>query len=72
MMEELFKELSVLSQVEAIAVGGSRADSGFDDKSDYDVIFAYNELTYPGEKRLLALCEKQCHKLPVNFRRNQS
>ena len=36
-MKELFGELSALQQVEAIALGGSRAGSDFDDKSDYDV-----------------------------------
>lgn len=38
--------------------------------SYFDVIFAYNELTHPGEKRLIALCEKQCKRLPANFRGN--
>lgn len=34
------------------------------------MIFAFNELPHPGEKRLIALCEKQCKKLPTNFREN--
>ncbi len=38
--------------------------------SYFDVIFAYNELTHPGEKRLIVLCEKQCKQLPENFREN--
>ena len=37
MVEKLFDELSQLPQVEAIALGGSRAGSNFDEKSDYDV-----------------------------------
>lgn len=37
MVEELFKELSELDEVEAIALGGSRAGDTFDEKSDYDV-----------------------------------
>ena len=37
MVEELFEELAVLPQVEAIALGGSRAGTAFDEKSDYDV-----------------------------------
>ena len=35
--EELMKELSSIPQVEAIALGGSRATSRNDEKSDYDV-----------------------------------
>lgn len=38
--------------------------------SYFDVIFAFNELTHPGEKRLIELCERQCKKLPINFRGN--
>lgn len=38
--------------------------------SYFDVIFALNELTHPGEKRLIDLCEKRCKKLPENFRKN--
>lgn len=37
MVNELFKELSMLEEVEAIALGGSRAGENFDEKSDYDV-----------------------------------
>ena len=37
MVEKLFEELSELPQVEAIALGGSRAGKNFDEKSDYDV-----------------------------------
>lgn len=37
MVNQLFAELSALPQVEAIALGGSRAGSHFDEKSDYDV-----------------------------------
>ena len=37
MVEALFHELSQLPQVEAIALGGSRAGSNYDEKSDYDV-----------------------------------
>lgn len=36
-VNELFKELGQLSQVEAIALGGSRATGRNDEKSDYDV-----------------------------------
>lgn len=37
MVNELFRELSSLPQIEAIALGGSRAGSHFDENSDYDV-----------------------------------
>ena len=37
MVNQLFAELSALPQVEAIALGGSRAGTHFDEKSDYDV-----------------------------------
>lgn len=37
MVEKLFEELIQLPQIEAIALGGSRAGENFDEKSDYDV-----------------------------------
>lgn len=37
MVDQLFTELAALPQVEAIALGGSRAGVHFDEKSDYDV-----------------------------------
>lgn len=37
MVEALFRELAALPQVEAMALGGSRAGSVYDEKSDYDV-----------------------------------
>lgn len=36
-VERLFKELSTFDEVEAIALGGSRAGDVYDEKSDYDV-----------------------------------
>ena len=38
--------------------------------SYYDVIFALNRLTHPGEKRLAEICAKQCAALPDNFEEN--
>ena len=35
--EDLFAKLSALPEVEAIALGGSRAGEVYDEKSDYDV-----------------------------------
>ncbi len=37
MINNIFKELTELEQVEAIALGGSRSGDNYDDKSDYDV-----------------------------------
>ena len=42
MVEQLFKELSLLEEVETIALGGSRAGENYDEKSDYDVYLYVN------------------------------
>lgn len=39
-------------------------------ESYFDIIWAMNELTHPGEKRLVSLCKKQCKVLPVDFEEN--
>lgn len=39
-------------------------------ESYFDVIWAMNELTHPGEKRLVSLCKKQCQILPADFEEN--
>lgn len=39
-------------------------------ESYFDVIFAYNRLTHPGEKRLVALCKRDCKALPRDFEEN--
>ena len=38
--------------------------------SYFDVIFALNEMTHPGEKRMAALCKAQCKILPAGFEEN--
>lgn len=38
--------------------------------SYYDVIFALNRLTHPGEKRLVEICADKCELLPENFNEN--
>ena len=50
MINALFEDLSVLPQVEAIALGGSRAGSCFDETSDYD-IYLYCISPIPEETR---------------------
>ena len=42
MIQELYKEFSQLEQVEAIALGGSRAGQDYDQTSDYDVYIYLN------------------------------
>lgn len=39
-------------------------------ESYFDVLFALNRLTHPGEKRLVELCKKNCEVLPENFEEN--
>ncbi len=39
-------------------------------ESYFDIIWALNEQTHPGEKRLVSLCLKRCSKLPANFQSN--
>ena len=39
-------------------------------ESYFDIIWALNEKTHPGEKRLISLCEENCQILPANFREN--
>lgn len=39
-------------------------------ESYFDIILAINELTHPGEKRLIPLCLKHCKILPDNFEIN--
>lgn len=38
--------------------------------SYFNVIFAMNSLTHPGEKRLVQLCKERCKILPNNFEEN--
>lgn len=38
--------------------------------SYFDVIFAINKLTHPGEKRLISICLKECQILPKDFEEN--
>ena len=38
--------------------------------SYFDIIFALNEMTHPGEKRMQSICSKECQILPDNFDAN--
>ena len=38
--------------------------------SYFDIIFALNEMTHPGEKRMQSICSKECCILPSNFDEN--
>ena len=38
--------------------------------SYFDIIFALNEMTHPGEKRMQSICSKECKILPDNFDTN--
>lgn len=38
--------------------------------SYFDIIFALNEMTHPGEKRMQLICSKECNILPRNFDEN--
>lgn len=39
-------------------------------ESYFDVIFALNKMTHPGEKKLIKICLEQCKILPENFEEN--
>ena len=39
-------------------------------ESYFDIIWAMNEMTHPGEKRLISLCKQKCSILPENFEEN--
>ena len=58
MVEKLFEELKNLTEVEAIALGGSRAGENFDEKSDYDVyLYCTGDISDDVRKAIL---EKYC------------
>ena len=58
MIDQLISELSTIPEVEAIALGGSRAGTHFDEKSDYDI---YLYCTAPiGEQTRRTILSKYC------------
>jgi len=58
MVEKLFEELKNITEVEAIALGGSRVGEAFDEKSDYDVyLYCTGDIDDTIRKNIL---EKYC------------
>ena len=39
-------------------------------ESYFDIIFALNRKTHPGEKKLIGICKKECALLPADFEEN--
>ena len=61
MFASVIHEFSLLDEIEAIALGGSRSGTHFDESSDYD-IYLYCKKPIPEEKRREIL-EKYCARL---------
>ena len=56
MVNKLFEELKKLPEVSAIALGGSRAGSNYDEKSDYDVyLYIDCPINIEARKEILSL-----------------
>ena len=55
-VNQLFEELGAFSQVEAIALGGSRATGRNDEKSDYDVYVYVTGSIEEEERREVEIC----------------
>lgn len=63
MVEKLFAELSELSEVEAIALGGSRATDHYDEKSDYDVyLYCTDDISEEVRTQILS---KYCSRMEI-------
>ena len=63
MIHELCKEFSQLEQVEAIALGGSRAGQNYDQNSDYDVYVYLNSSI--DEATRLKILSKYCSYMEI-------
>ena len=57
-VNNLFRELAALPQVEAIALGGSRATGRNDEKSDYDVYVYITDSISPNDR--IRILDKYC------------
>ena len=62
-VQDLFFELGTLSQVEAIALGGSRATGRYDEKSDYDVYVYVTDTIDEKDRR--SILEKYCSYMEI-------
>ncbi len=58
MFDLLWKEFAELTEVEAVALGGSRAGTEYDEKSDYDLYVYCTDI--PNEKVRKRILEKYC------------
>ena len=66
LVDNLFKELSEIKEVEAIALGGSRATGKYDESSDYDVyIYLTDKVDISVRKSIL---EKYCKYMEISNR----
>ncbi len=64
MIERLLAELAALPQVEAIALGGSRAGENYDEQSDYDVyLYCTGSIHIVQRKNIL---EKYCSYMEID------
>lgn len=55
--KELWNEFSKLNEVEAIALGGSRAGNNYDEKSDYDLYIYCTQIPDESTRRnILVKC----------------
>ena len=65
-VHELFERMAALDQVEAIALGGSRAGEEYDEKSDYDVyLYCTGEI---GEEKRRAILSGYCGRMEIGNR----
>lgn len=63
MINELFNEFSLLPDVEAIALGGSRSGNNYDEKSDYDVyVYCSNDIS---EDVRIGILSKYCKVMEI-------
>lgn len=65
-IDELFAQLSALPEVEAIALGGSRAGDRYDEKSDYDVYVYCGEEIKEDARR--AILSRHCGRMEIGNR----